>query len=167
MKSIKIYFSCIALLLCMIATAQIPVNKKSTKTIKKELVEITEPDIRSVYVLSNYFNDGIQKELLKQITVEQFEQIKNNCNEDKYPDCIKKFVADDDALEDTEAKPENPFKKLKIYRIAKYDNIRNDENFGEESVLVVPAAENKNIDGTCSFTEDFYIIIYTRGIKVL
>lgn len=167
MKSIKLYFSCIALFLCILADAQVPAKQTSKKPVKKELVEITEPGIRSVYVMSNFFNDGIKKELLKQITGEQLEQIKNNCNEDNYPACIKDLIADNASASNSDDKEDTRFKKLKIYRIAKFDNIRNGENFGEESVLVVPAAENKNIDGTCSFKDDFYIIIYTRGIKVL
>lgn len=168
MKSIKIYLYCIAMFMGIVATAQVPTKKTPITPVKKELVEITKPGIRSVYVLSNFFNDGIKKELLKQISGEQLEQIKNNCNEDNYPACIKELIANDDAAaSNTDAKEDNRFKKLKIYRIATFDNIRNGENFGEESVLVVPAAENKNIGGTCSFTDDFYIIIYTRGIKVL
>jgi hypothetical protein len=39
--------------------------------------------------------------------------------------------------------------------------------FGEMSVLLVPADENKRVNGTCTFVKDFYIIIYTRGIKLL
>ena len=59
------------------------------------------------------------------------------------------------------------FAALKIYRIAKFDNIRNGENFGEESILVVPASENKNVGGGCNYTTDFYIIIPSKDIKVL
>jgi hypothetical protein len=166
MNSIKSYFSVVALFMCMMATAQTPAKTTSKAPNKKVQVEITDPTIRSVYVMSNYFNDGIKKELLQQITEEQFAQIKSNCNEDDYPACIKELFGEN-ATSSSETKEANPFKKLKIYRIAKFDNIRNGENFGEESVLVVPAAENKNIDGTCSFTDDFYIIIYTTGIKLL
>jgi len=118
-------------------------------------------------MIGNYFNDSITKVLLEQISTEKIALIKKHYNEADYPECIKKLLTypiDDNASDE---KIEKMFAGLKIYRIAVFENIRNGENFGKESILVVPANENKNVAGTCNFTEDFYIIIPTKDIKVL
>lgn len=136
--------------------------------IKKEPVKLTNPGGRSVHLFADYFNEGITKTILKQISREKLEEVKIYSEEENYPDCVKDALAYNPADTSSSSSAENIFlEKLKIYRIAKYDNIRNGENFGEESILVVPAAENKNAGGNCSFEKDFYIIIYTKDLELI
>ena len=163
MKSIQLFACAIALFFCMNAGAQI----SRSRPITKQPAKIINPAIRSVSMLGNFFNEGITTELLKQISEEQLEEIKQNCNEDKYPECIKKMIAYNPSDKYSDEKADRLMKSLTMYRIATFGNIRNGENFGEESVLLVPADENKSVNGTCTFVKDFYIIIYTKGIKLL
>ena len=167
MNVIKAIACAVTLLFCLNASAQ----KTKVKTVaispKKEKVLILNPSKRSVQLLSTYFTADITKVVLKQISKEKLALVKKNCNETDYPQCIQDLLAYNfsDTAADDNAK--RIFDGLTMYRIAKFDNIRNGENFGEESILVVPAAENKNVNGTCTFTKDFYIIIYTNDIKIL
>jgi hypothetical protein len=139
-------------------------QKQKAKAIitMKEAVTIINPSKRGVTLLPGYFTAAITKKILQQITLKQFNEVKMNSNEDSYPDCIK--VKLDYNPEDAS---EATLKSLKLYRIATFDNIRNGENFGEESILLVSAKENKNVGGDCSFTKDFYIIIPTSAIELI
>jgi hypothetical protein len=132
----------------------------------KEAVTIINPSKRGVTLLKGYFTPAIAKKILQQITLKQFNNVKMYSNEDTYPDCIKDKLAYNPAKPDEDAS-EATLKSLKLYRIATFDNIRNGENFGEESILLVPAKENKNVGGDCSFTKDFYIIIPTSAIEMI
>jgi hypothetical protein len=167
MKVIKAIACAATLLFCLNASAQKTKAKTVAISPKKEKVTIVNPSKRSVQLLGTYFTADITKVVLKQISKEKLALVKKNCNETDYPPCIQELLAyniSDTAADDNTKKV---FDGLKMYRIAKFNNIRNGENFGEESILVVPAAENKNVNGTCSFTKDFYIIIYTNDIKLL
>ena len=161
MKSIKIFSVCIALFFCITAPAQ-----NATKEIK-DSVKIINNNTRGVIMLKDYFNEGITKVLLQQLTKEKIALIEKNYNEEDYPECIKKLLEYSIADDAADERIEKIFASLKMYRIAKFDNIRNGENFGEESILVVPASENKNVGGNCNYTTDFYIIIPSKDIKVL
>jgi hypothetical protein len=143
-------------------------QKKTTKVIvpKKEAVTITNPGKRGVATLNGYFTPAITKKILLQITAKQFNDVKMYCNEASYPDCIKEKLDYNPARPDEDAS-EVTLKSLKLYRIATFDNIRNGENFGEQSILLVPAKENKNVGGDCSYTKDFYIIIPTSAIEMI
>ena len=156
MNRIKIITCSIILFICLTATAQ-----------KKDSVQIINSDTRGVIMLTGYFNDGITKVLLQQLSKDKIALIEKNYNEENYPECIKKLLNYSSTDDDADAKTAKVFARLKIYRIATFDNIRNGENFGEESILVVPAKENKNVNGTCNYTTDFYIIIPSKDIKVL
>ena len=167
MKTIKIATCAVALLFCLTTMAQKPKVKTVAISPKKEKVQIVNPSKRSVQLLGTYFTAAITKVVLKQMSKEKLALVKKNCNEADYPQCIQDLLAynvTDTAADDNSKKV---FDGLTMYRIAKFDNIRNGENFGEESILVVPAAENKNASGSCTFTKDFYVIIYTNDIKVL
>jgi hypothetical protein len=163
MKSVQLLAFAIGLFFCLNATAQF----SRSSSIKKQPARVINPGIRSVSVLGNFFNEGITTELLKQISEEQLEEIKQNCNEDNYPECIKKMLAYNPSDKYSDEKADKLIKSLTMYRIATFNNIRNGQNFGEESVLLVPADENIRVNGTCTFVKDFYIIIYTKGIKLL
>lgn len=162
MTRLKIFVSIVALLFYFTATAQ---NTSATSI--KDSVKIINSNTRGVIMLKRYFNEGIIKVLLQQLSAEKIALIEKNYNEDDYPGCIKvmlEYSFTDSAADEKIAKV---FDGLKMYRIAKFDNIRNGENFGEESILVVPASENKNVGGTCNYDTDFYIIIPSKDIKVL
>lgn len=167
MKVIKIITCAVTLLFCLNASAQ----KTKAKTVaigpKKQKVAIVNPSKRSVQLLGTYFTEDITKVVLKQISKEKLALVKKNCNETDYPQCIQDLLAYNVTDTAADENSKKIFDGLTMYRIAKFDNIRNGENFGEESILVVPAAENKNVNGTCSYTKDFYIIIYTNDIKLL
>lgn len=142
-------------------------NAAETPTETRQLVQIVNSNTRGVIFLENYFNEAISKAILQQVSEEKFTTIKFLCSEDSYPECFKEataFSLTDDAKN---AKIDAVFAVLKTYRIDTFDNIRNGENFGEESILVVPATENTNVDGSCNFEVDFYIIIPSKDIKVL
>lgn len=152
----------------LIAFSVFASNQSSVEGVStnKEAVEIVNTGSRAVYLIDNFFTKSITKEILKQISAEELATVKANCNESSYPECLQTllgFSMDEGATE----KAEGIIKSLKIYRIAKFDNIRNGENFGEQSILWVPAAENPVVDGNCSIDHDFYIIIYSRDIQVL
>jgi hypothetical protein len=136
-----------------------------TITLTKEAVKIINPSKRAVYLTKTFFTPAISKALLKQVTPKQLDLIKLNSGEETYPDCIKNGLAYNPAKTDEDAS-EVLFKTLKLYRIAKFDNIQNGQNFGEQSILVAPAKENKNIGGDCSYEKDFYIIIPTSAIEI-
>jgi hypothetical protein len=167
MKTIKVAICSVALLFCLTATAQKPKVKTVTINPKKEKVQIVNPSKRSVQLLGTYFTPDISKVILKQISKEKLALVKKNCNEADYPQCIQHLLAYNVADTATDDNSKKIFDGLTMYRIAKFDNIRNGQNFGEESILVVPAAENKNAGGSCNFTKDFYIIIYSTDIKIL
>lgn len=134
---------------------------------KMERMTIVEPGIRSVSALSDFFNAVITKKLLTQVSETELKSIKANCNEEDYPDCIKKTLSYNPSDPNSDAKSDKLIKSLVLYRIAKFDNIRGKENFGEYSVLIAPAAENKHILEGCSYTKDFYILIPTKGTKIV
>ncbi len=134
---------------------------------QRDSVKIINSDARGVVMISGYFNEGITKVLLQQLTTEKIALIEKNYNEEDYPECIKKLVSYTTGDDAANNKIEAVFASLKTYRIATFDNIRNGENFGEESILVVPASENKNVGGNCNYSNDFYIIIPTKAIKIL
>jgi hypothetical protein len=133
---------------------------------KRVAVKLLKTNTRSVSLLKGFFTPDITKIVLQQITVKQLNDVKIYCNEDAYPGCIKEKLSYNPAMPDEDAS-EVTLKSLKLYRIAIFDNIRNGENFGEQSILIVPAKENKNIGGDCSYAKDFYIIIPTKAIEVI
>ena len=142
-------------------------QKKAVKVVAaiREPVTLLNTNTRSVIMLKGYFTPAITKKVLQQITAKQLADVKLYCNEDAYPDCIKTKLAYNPAKPDEDAS-EATLKGLKLYRIAKFDNIRNGENFGEQSILIAPAKENKNIGGDCNFVRDFYIVIPSSTIEV-
>jgi hypothetical protein len=142
-------------------------NKAVKTSPKMERMSIVEPGIRSVSALSDFFNSAITKKLLSQVSEAELKSIKSNCNENDYPDCIKKALSYNPSDPNSDAKSDQLIKSLVLYRIAKFDNIRGKENFGEYSVLMAPAAENKNILEGCTYTKDFYILIPTKGTKTI
>jgi hypothetical protein len=156
----------ITFLLCINENAL--AQKIKTKAIVpiKEAVSIINPNKRGVAMLKGYFTPAISKKILQQITAKQFEDVKLFCNEDTYPDCIKAKLEYNPAMPDEDA-GDATIKGLKLYRIATFDNIRNGENFGEQSILVASAKANKNVGGDCSFAKDFYIIIPTSAIELI
>lgn len=157
----------ILIIICTISLASFGQNAAETSTETRQQVQIVNSNTRGVIFLENYFNEEISAAILQQVDEEKFTSIKALCGEDNYPECFKEATAfsltDDTKNERIDA----VFATLKTYRIATFDNIRNGKNFGEESILVVPAAENSNVDGSCNFEYDFYIIIPTSAIKVL
>lgn len=162
MKQIKM-----ALIFCGILFLQITVCAQAKKgNPKKEEVKIISTNKRAVIMLDGFFTPNITKRLLQQITANQLADVKKNSSEDAYPDCIKQKLEYNPAKPDEDA-GEVTLKSLKLYRIATFDNIRNGENFGQQSILKAPAKENKNIGGDCSYTKDFYIIIPTNAIEIL
>jgi hypothetical protein len=165
MKSLLV-FSLLAI--SITSNGQKATAKTNTNSMHQK-VQIINAGERSVSLLNNYFNDEVSKQILKQISVDKFAEVKSSCNEGTYPACFKKLTNTDNIEDDAEAEATEAkiFKQLKVYRIAKYDNIQNGKNFGEESILIVPASENKNIGGSCNLLKDIYIIIYTKAIKVL
>ncbi len=162
MKLIKILSTALTLFFYFNTAAQDEALKE-----QKVAVKIINSDARGVVMISGYFNEGITKVLLQQLTKEKIALIEKNYNEEDYPECIKKLVSYTTGDDAANNKIEAIFASLKTYRIATFDNIRNGENFGEESILVVPASENKNVGGNCNFSNDFYIIIPTKAIQVL
>jgi hypothetical protein len=158
MIRIKIIVNIVALFFCLTAVAQ--------KNLK-DSVKILYSDSRGVIMLKGYFNKDIMKVLLQQLSAEKIALIEKNYNEADYPECIKDLLEYKISDSTSDERIARVFAALKMYRIAKFENIRNGENFGEESILVVPASENKNVGGTCNFTTDFYIIIPSKDIKVL
>lgn len=132
----------------------------------KEAVKITYPSKRSVHLLSTYFTSAITKKILTQITTKQLANVKIYCEEEVYPSCIKDKLAYNPAKPEEDAS-EATLNSLKLYRIAKFNNIRNGENFGEESILIAPAPENKNVGGDCNYDKDFYIIIPSSAIELI
>lgn len=142
-------------------------NKAVKTNSKMERMTIVEPGIRSVSALSDFFNPVISKKLLTQISETDLKSIKANCNEEDYPECIKKTLSYNPTDPNSDAKSDKLIKSLVLYRIAKFDNIRGKENFGEYSVLIAPAAENKNILEGCTYTKDFYVLIPTKGTKIV
>jgi hypothetical protein len=158
----------ISFTILLFANKNVFAQKATTKGIVpiKEAVSIINPGSRGVAMLKGYFTPAITKKILQQITLKQFTEVKMYCNEAAYPDCIKAKL-DYNPARPEEDSSEVTLTSLKLYRIATFDNIRNGENFGEESILLVPAKENKNIGGDCSYTKDFYIIIPTSAIKLI
>ncbi len=157
----------ILLLVFAISFASFGQNASENPTETRQQVQIMNSNTRGVIFLDNYFNEAISTAILQQVSDEKFAAIKSLCDEDSYPECFKQattFSLTDDAKNE---KIDAVFALLKTYRIAKFDNVRNGENFGEESILVVPAAENRNLDGSCNFETDIYIIIPSKDIKVL
>ncbi|OYU56049.1 MAG: hypothetical protein CFE25_02050 [Chitinophagaceae bacterium BSSC1] len=142
-------------------------NKAVKTSPKMERMTIVEPGIRSVSALSDFFNPVITKKLLTQVSETELKSIKTNCNEGDYPECIKKTLSYNPSDPNSDAKSDKLIKSLVLYRIAKFDNIRGKENFGEYSVLIAPAAENKNILEGCTYTKDFYVLIPTKGTKIV
>lgn len=141
-------------------------NTTGKVSAKREKMTIVDPGIRSVSALSDFFNHVITKKLLTQVSETDLKSIKTNCNEEDYPECIKKTLSYNPSDPNSDAKSDKLIKSLVLYRIAKFDNIRGKENFGEYSVLIAPAAENKNILEGCTYTKDFYVLIPTKGTKI-
>jgi hypothetical protein len=168
LNQMKKILTIISLTILFLANKNVNAQKITTKAIApiKEAVTIINTSKRGVTLLKGYFTPAITKKILQQITVKQFNNVKMYSNEDTYPDCIKDKLSYNPAKPDEDAS-EVTLKGLKIYRIATFDNIRNGENFGEESILLVPAKENKNVGGDCSYAKDFYIIIPTSAIEVI
>lgn len=157
---------CFAMLLLKFDTSFAQKQKTKVLVTMKEAVTIINPSQRGVTLLPGYFTPAITKKILQQITLQQFNNVKMNSNEDTYPDCIKAKLDYNPAKPDEDTS-EVTLKGLKLYRIATFDNIRNGENFGEESILLVSAKENINVGGDCSFVKDFYIIIPTSAIEII
>lgn len=143
------------------------INNTGKPFVKRERMTIIEPGIRSVSALSDFFNPVITNKLLTQVSETELKSIKTNCNEGDYPECIKKTLSYNPSDPNSDAKSDKLIKSLVFYRIAKFDNIRGKENFGEYSVLIAPAAENKNILEGCTYTKDFYVLIPTKGTKIV
>ncbi len=172
-KSTSIISLLIALISVNVAFAQKPTTKK--KAVKsqpakmlsalKEEVKIINTNRRSVVVMANFLNEGITASILKQMSAKQFKDFKMHCNEDDHSLCIKEKLAYNPANADEDAS-EVTIKSLKLYRIAKFKNIQNGKDFGEDSILIAPAKENKNIGGDCNYDQDFYFIIPSTDIKI-
>lgn len=154
----------VMLVLTTFAVAQSKVVQSNV--VKKEEVKLKSTNKRSVAMLNGYFSPDITKRVLQQITAEQLEDVKVYCNEDAYPDCIKEKLEYNPANPDEDAS-EATLKSLKLYRIAKFKNIQNGQDFGERSILVATASENKNVGGDCNFDVDFYLIVPSDDIEVI
>jgi PleD family two-component response regulator len=141
-------------------------NVQAQKKIeKRETADIVNPESRQSHLPANYFTPAITNMLLKQITKTKLEDIKKYAEEDNYPDCIQTTL-EILARSDNKKETKEFFESLKVYRIAKFNNISSGKNTDEQSILLVPASENKNVYTDCNYTRDFYIIIPTKDITV-
>jgi hypothetical protein len=163
MKTTKLLNIVTAILVCINLNAQ----KTKPATYAREKVQILSSAGRSIEITPFLFTAANNKTIAKQVGNTQLALIKRGCAQKTYPACIQKILRYDAMKEGAYDKMEAAFTGLKAYRIAKFNHIVNGENLGEESILVVPATENKNVAGNCNFSKDFYIIILSGDIKVL
>ena len=119
-----------------------------------------------IVLLEGFFNETITDEILKQISRQTFEDVKLYGNEDNYPDCVKEKLNYSPANPEEEI-ADNFLKSLNLYRIATFNNTRNGENFGELSILVASAIDNKNIETDCNYEKDFYVVIPSKDIELI
>ncbi len=157
---------CLSIALLNFDTVQAQKKITKPKVVTKEAVKILNTGKRSVVIMANFLTPAITKSILSQITAKQFQDFKMYCNEEDYPACIKWKMEYNPAKPEEDAS-EVTLKSLKLYRIAKFKNIQNGKNFGERSILVAPAKENKNVGGDCSYDKDFYIIIPSEDIELI
>lgn len=154
------------LFMCIFISVDTNAQKQTAKKTIKEVVKVIQTNHRGVAIMSNYFNPTVSKKILTQISPATFALVKKYCNESSYPACILSLLEYNPAKPDEDAS-EITLKNLELYRIATFDNIQNGTNFGEQSILVAPAKENKNIGGDCNYDKDFYIIIPTKDIEIV
>jgi SHS2 domain-containing protein len=157
---------CLSIALLNFDTAQAQKTTTIAKVATKEAVKILNTGKRAVVVMANFLTPAITASILKQISAKQFQDFKMHCNEEDYPVCIK-WKLEFDPEQPEKSISEVTLKSLKLYRIAKFKNIQNGEDFGERSILVAPAKENKNVGGDCNYDKDFYIIIPSEDIELL
>ncbi len=156
----------LSILLLKVDTIQAQKVITKIKVAAKESVKIVNTNKRAVVVMANFLTPAITTSILKQISAKQFNDFKMHCNEDDYPLCIKDKLGYDSFITDVDPS-DGILKSLKLYRIAKFKNIQNGKDFGESSILVAPAKENKNVGGDCNYEKDFYIIIPTNDIEII
>lgn len=149
------------LLLCMFCCATIfaqtpvigPVNNKS----EEAKIEIITSSERVVAIDDKYFNEAATASLIKQMGKTKFELVKKYGVQNNYPDCIKALLKNN---------REENFSDFNLYKIADFYNIKTlEEDWGEWSVVLAGAAENKNAIANCVFNTDFYIIIKSAAIR--
>lgn len=128
-------------------------------------VTIVNANSRAFMLLDDFFTAAISEKILTQIDAATFLNVKQFSAEGNYPLCIQELLEYNVNDPDNET-ADITIKSLKAYRIAVFDNERNGENFGEESILWIPASENKNVGGNCNFEDDFYIFIPSKDIKL-
>ncbi len=155
----KIFQLCALLSLLLLSVGVFAQKDKATPS------TIVNADGRAVMLLDGFFTDKITEKILTQIDAETFLNVKQFAVEENYPLCIQGLLEYDVRDPDNET-ADITIKFLKAYRIAVFDNVRNGENFGEESILWIPATENRNVGDNCNFDEDFYIIIPSKDIKI-
>jgi hypothetical protein len=143
MKSILTIF-CLSIVLLKFDTIKAQRVTPKTKAATKEAVKLLNTNKRAVVVMANFLTPAITRSILKQISAKQFKDFKMHCNEEDYPACIK-WKLEFDPEQPEKSISEVTLKSLKLYRIAKFKNIQNGEDFGERSILVAPAKENKNV----------------------
>ncbi len=125
---------------------------------------VVETSGRAVMLLKSFYTDAITQKILTQIDATTFLEIKQFGVEENYPPCIL------EKLEYNVLDPDNPLaddtiKSLKTFQIATFDNVQNGENYGEQSILWIPASSNFGLQNNCNFDSDFYIIIPSKDIK--
>jgi hypothetical protein len=142
-------------------------EQKDTGIVLKEKAQIVSSVSRSWEITPFLFTPENTLVLLKQVSQERLDSIKNNCSEKNYPECFLKLIHYDVNREGAYEEMERILSTLKTYRIAKFNHVVAGENLGEESILLVPANENKNINGSCNLTKDIYIILLSGEIKII
>jgi hypothetical protein len=156
---------CVFLIACFLfASVGVIAQQSPAPQMKKKEVAVINWGGRTVTLLPTFWTAGMDEELLRQLTPEKIMDIKANSEERSWPDGFA--VNKRSKHTHTTATLEEKLSKLKMYQIATFNNIRNGQNFGEMSVVMVSPEENKEWDPQIKWTKDLYFLFYSSDLKV-
>jgi hypothetical protein len=150
----KISFVAIACFATIIGSAQ----TVATSFSKKDKVEVTNWDARSVSFISGYW-EMARPQLIKKFSSELVDSIVAYSSSTSYPAGLDDFLGLDEAF----ALPVK--NKLKVYLVGTFDNNFGGKFHGTEYVLILPKDENKNWKPGIEWEHDIFIIIPKNAVS--
>lgn len=131
------------------------------KTFEKNPATVLSWDKHVVEFSKNYWDDKKEEQILKQISVEEFEKVKSSSGWQKVP---KQMSIWDGQTRKKLKDLTDKLHLLTVYKVAAFDHYYQDKIQGKYVILKVPYEENKTWDTTAVW-ETVYFVVPEASVK--
>ena len=158
---VSIYLVSISIQAQKVAPARKSTNSKIVRNsfpVKGKLVTVNDwGGIGNLYI-ANYWISN-KAAIVSQLGTKEFEQVKLNGDENKWPNVFKERLDAND--KDITAEK---FKDLKLYKIATFTNTINGKKFNEMVILRVSRSENAKVFSDSDWFSDIYFLLKASSV---